>query len=46
MDTFEQLFNLPLSENEKLIPWLKENIYDLDPRYIFELARRIWHEDT
>jgi len=44
-DGFQRLQEFPISENERLIPWLVANIHELDPRYLFELARRVCYED-
>ena len=30
----------PMDDNSEIIPWLKRNIYNLDPPYIYELSRR------
>lgn len=42
---FEELHERPFSENVFVIPWLKDNIYDLPPPYLYELARRVFQTD-
>lgn len=43
---FQELHAQPMSENRKIIPWLKEGVKkDLTSQYLFELARRVFPED-
>lgn len=42
---FERIYNAPMSENAKLIPYLRNRIERLSPPLIFELARRTFETD-
>jgi hypothetical protein len=42
---FQRIANQPMTDNQRVIPQLKENIQTLPTPYLFELARRLAHEN-
>lgn len=43
--TYEIVSRLPVSDNDIVIPWLKENASLLQPMFLYELARRMFAHD-